>query len=424
MSKEKITLNLDELHAPEVEERLKQQEALTSAQTSTQKAASTPSRLPVEEERPSIWRNTFFNLAIFGLIGGLLAWGCGELVQYFNPNLREQALKAVLASTQLDEAFLKQRSTSNEFTANQLAKAQERIAKNMRHNPWFEVLTSSKLTQQEKEVKKAELIKRDHLKNLLGDVCFYSACGILIALALGMADSISSRNWQGAIVYGGIGALLGLTGGIVVSLFINQLYRAILGDYDPLMNPSMAKQILARALAWGILGLFLSAAPGVVMRNGRKLIFGLIGGFIGGVVGGALYVPIDQNSGPVIARLVGIVAIGVITGVATALVESVAKQGWLKVSKGLIAGKQFIVYRNPTFIGSSPQCEIYLFRDPKVGRRHAALHIGKGGYDIEDLGTGSGTIINGRQIARETLRAGDIIQIGGTNFTFHEKAHN
>jgi hypothetical protein len=51
----------------------------------------------------------------------------------------------------------------------------------------------------------------------------------------------------------------------------------------------------------------------------------------------------------------------------------------------------FLAYRNPTFIGSAPQCEIYLFKDKCVGRRHAAMHIMEGGYDIEDFGTGGMT---------------------------------
>jgi hypothetical protein len=169
----------------------------------------------------------------------------------------------------------------------------------------------------------------------------------------------------------------------------------------------------------------MSAAPGVVMRNTRKLLLGLIGGLAGGVIGGALFDPIHRATGSdVVSRLVAIVSIGVITGVGTALVESIAKQGWLRVVKGLIAGKQFVVYRNPTFIGASPQCEVYLFKDPHVGRRHAAVHVRSSGYEIEDLGTGYGTTINGRLVRRARLRNGDRVQIGDTSFTFQEKARN
>ena len=40
---------------------------------------------------------------------------------------------------------------------------------------------------------------------------------------------------------------------------------------------------LARAAQWGVLGLFLSLGPGVLLRNLKKLSIGLIGGLIGGI---------------------------------------------------------------------------------------------------------------------------------------------
>ena len=425
MSKEKITLNLDELNTPEIDERVRQQEALTKAQAASQKTAAAPSRLPIDddESRGSIWYNTFFNLAIFGLFGGLLAWGCGELVQYLNPDQRTLAVDKMHAREQLQNVYLQHRITESSFQNSLMV-----LDAQGNSNPWYRLLSNPKLTDQDRQAQIKDMLKHDRLRNLLGDICFYSACGVLIALALGMAESVASRNMQSAVVYGGVGALLGLAGGVVVSLFIENLYNYILGGREDQVT-SLGRSIVARSLSWGVLGLFLSAAPGVVMRNGRKLGFGLIGGFIGGAIGGALFDPIGKLTvdaghplgSPVLSRLVAIVAIGVITGVGTALVENAAKQGWLRVIRGLIAGKQFIVYRNPTFIGSSPQCEIYLFKDSKVGRRHAALHISPAGYDIEDLGTGGGTFINGRAIDRARLRGGDQVQIGETCFSFQEK---
>ena len=86
-----------------------------------------------------------------------------------------------------------------------------------------------------------------------------------------------------------------------------------------------------------------------------------------------------------------------------------------------IAGKQFILYRNPTFIGSGPECQIYLFRDPKVGRRHAAVHIVPGGFDLQNLPLGAETKINGKLVERARLHNGDVIQVGNTSFRFQEK---
>jgi hypothetical protein len=140
-----------------------------------------------------------------------------------------------------------------------------------------------------------------------------------------------------------------------------------------------------------------------------------------------LYEPIKNSEwlgGDNAARLpelVAMIAIGLLAGLATGLIEDVAKTGWVKVVQGLIAGKQFILYRNPTFIGAGPDCQIYLFKDPKVGKRHAAIHIVPGGYELEDLPLGTSTLVNGKPVQRTRLKNGDRVQIGGTQLVFMEK---
>ncbi len=163
------------------------------------------------------------------------------------------------------------------------------------------------------------------------------------------------------------------------------------------------------------------------MRNRKRLIVGMFGGLVGGLIGGAVFDPIAQFEGGAehhISRLIGIVSIGLFSGLFTGLIENAAKSGWLRVVAGLIAGKQFVLYRNPTYIGSAPQCQVYLFKDPQVGRRHAAVHIVREGYELEDLPLGGQTFVNGKPVSRARLRAGDRVQIGSTAFVFQEKAHS
>ena len=142
---------------------------------------------------------------------------------------------------------------------------------------------------------------------------------------------------------------------------------------------------------------------------------------MGGAIGGALFDPLERLAGPELSRLVALIAIGAVAGASTGAIENVAKTGWLKVTAGLIAGKQFILYRSPTYIGSSPDCQIYLFRDPRVGRRHAALNLVGGGVELEDLPLGTPTLVNGNAVSRTRLHHGDQIAIGNTTFVFHEK---
>jgi proteasome lid subunit RPN8/RPN11 len=204
-------------------------------------------------------------------------------------------------------------------------------------------------------------------------------------------------------------------------------------DAAPMVPPgepviTMIAQIFARTIGWAILGLFLAIAPGVVLLNMKRLAIGLAGGFIGGFVGGILFDAIaiitpeqDFVEGAFLSRLVAITAIGAIAGLGTGLIELAAKTGWLRVVEGLIAGKQFVIYKNPTYLGSSPQCEIYLFKDPQVSPQHACIHAMPGGYDLEDLQSQTGTRVNGRTISRTRLRNGDRIQIGSTTLLFQEK---
>ena len=120
-------------------------------------------------------------------------------------------------------------------------------------------------------------------------------------------------------------------------------------------------------IEWGVLGLFLAAGPGLLMRNTRKLAIGLAGGLLGGAVGGLLFVPLQKlaetdffssfiSNAESLSRLIGMITIGMVAGVETGVLENVVKSGWFKVTEGIIAGKQFVLYRNPTYIGSSPLC--------------------------------------------------------------------
>ena len=217
-----------------------------------------------------------------------------------------------------------------------------------------------------------------------------------------------------------MGAGVGLVGGVVVSLFVDRLYDLLVGG--PETSAEIGRQMLARGVSWGVLGLFLTAAPGLVLRNTKKLWIGMVGGLVGGIIGGVLFDPLAHSTGSVhVSRLLAIIVIGVVAGVGTGLIENAAKSGWFKVTAGVIAGKQFVLYRNPTYIGSSPQCHIYLFKDPQIGKRHAAIHIVPGGFEIEDLPLGAKTIVNGKPVSRARLRNGDKVSVGATSFNFQEK---
>ena len=157
---------------------------------------------------------------------------------------------------------------------------------------------------------------------------------------------------------------------------------------------------------------------------GLVCVLGLVGGAIGGLLGGILFDPICQLTGSDIpARCVNILGLGIGAAVATALLEEAAKQGWLKVATGVITGKQFILYRNPTVIGSSPKTEIYLFKDTTVAPRHAAIN-GIGGEFLLTALNGATVLLNGQPVKQQRLRNGDQIRVGNTIFLFGSRRMN
>jgi hypothetical protein len=295
-----------------------------------------------------------------------------------------------------------------------------RVRKRGAGNPYFAIYVDKNLTEDQKAAATARQLERDQAKSFVARLLFYGVSGVMIAMLLAMADSVVDRNVNGAIVYGSIGAVLGLAGGLVVALIVNRV-QADVGLTEQVQ--SVPERIATQVICWGALGLFLAAAPGIILRNGKRLLIGMLGGLIGGVIGGLAYVPMQNYSGNEhLSRLIAIVLIGAVAGLACGIIENVVKSGWLKVESGLIAGKQFVLYRNPTFIGAHPMSHIYLFNDPQVGRRHACVHIVGSGYEIEDLPLGTPTYVNGKPVSRQRLRPGDEVQVGRTKFHFQERA--
>ena len=519
---DKITVSYDELNTRKVEQRLKEQDAL--ARNRIYAAMDETVVTPADADPRglgALWRNSIFSLAVFGLIGGLLAWGCGSLLEFKgdtvqdtarrmegvrnfvskisdrpgagsatveevrrwvdgavgagrreskhfalavipkDAELRMKALDAIdstrnIVKAEADKLARKAKSAAtapaNEPLSARQARQRERaaaearlaeqkaeldklqqrrdkeIADGRRDNPDFAVMVDPNLSSDTKQAKlqqmqverdrqMAEIISNENVQAFVGNILAYGVRGIILGICLAIAVPLTENNLPATLINGSVGAALGLLGGVAAAFVTDRIRSSVAGA-----APDSQVQYLATVAIYGVWGLFLTLAPGVVMRNPKKLVIGLTGGLIGGLIGGVLAEPIYKMSEqPRLAELVAMISIGLLAGLATGLIEDVAKTGWLKVSQGFIAGKQFILYRNPTFIGAGPDCQIYLFKDPKVGKRHAAIHIVPGGFELEDLPLGTETLLNGKPARRSRLKNGDRIQVGGTQLVFMEK---
>ncbi|CAA9394222.1 MAG: hypothetical protein AVDCRST_MAG64-1337 [uncultured Phycisphaerae bacterium] len=477
---DKITVTYDDLNTRKVEQRLKEQDALTRnrAYAALDESAVGPAAdAPPPGTLAALWRNGIFALAFFGLVGGLLAWACGALLD-FKADLRADTAERLAgiaqlitvteagnltpdqARTVIDTAIADGSERNPHFalavvrpdaefrrkaldrvtvlaqakvlSADEAKREADKILADGQRNEDFKAMTDPALPDAAKlqklkdqaaarDAAGEQILATENVRSLIGNVLAYGVRGVILGVLLAIAIPVTENNVQAIIINGSVGAALGLIGGVAAAFVTGGIQRLVAGA-----DPESVQHYLATIATWGVLGLFLTLAPGIVMRNPKKLAIGLTGGLIGGLIGGVLFEPLSNLPAladyPRVPELVAMVAIGLLAGLATGLIENAAKTGWLKVVQGLIAGKQFILYRNPTFIGAGPDCQIYLFKDPKVGKRHAAIHIVPGGFEIEDLPLGVDTLLNGKPTKRTRLKNGDRIQIGSTQLVFMEKA--
>lgn len=72
--------------------------------------------------------------------------------------------------------------------------------------------------------------------------------------------------------------------------------------------------------------------------------------------------------------------------------------------------------RSETVIGRDPRCDIVL-TDESASRRHARIHRNAGGYfEIVDLGSQNGILVDDERVEQMTLLDGDTFVVGDTTF--------
>jgi hypothetical protein len=182
-----------------------------------------------------------------------------------------------------------------------------------------------------------------------------------------------------------------------------------------------------RSAAWACIGAALGFGMNLVRSTRPQLRNSVIGGALGGAIGGLFFDPIDRwvttsaFAGSELSRLVGLLAVGLSIGIFVALIERLARDAWLRVRTGPLAGKSFILYKTPTVIGSDPACDVYLYKDAELDARHASLHRVGTVYEIEDMGSRHGTKVGGTPSRRRRLVSGDQIIVGNTILDFEER---
>lgn len=252
-----------------------------------------------------------------------------------------------------------------------------------------------------------------------------------VGLFLGAAEGIMCRNPMRAVVSGTVGLAVGFVGSLIAFIpmamvFGVMSYLSETLQRDPLAPPTgiaLLVFMMARSSGWAVASIPTGMGQGIALREKKVVLNGMIGGVLGGLLGGLLFDPISMiltsaDGQATYSRAVGFVSIGVFVGLFVGLVEGWTKTAWLIMRKGPLAGKQFILFKDTTILGSSPKAEIYLFKDDAIEPRHAVITNRGGRFEIEDKDSPDGTYVNGIPVKRQMLQHGDQIVLGQTVLEF------
>lgn len=260
--------------------------------------------------------------------------------------------------------------------------------------------------------------------DLVGQTALHIALfGGVFAAVFAAWEDARSGLWEAAVRSGLTGLVLGAVGGAisgaVAQLVFEELIENILDD--DFVSFESAEFYLSRGLAWAIFGAGAGLSLGVAKGSSRKALNGAIGGAIGGVLGGIVFHYAALNvEDEAISQLIGLGVVGLGIGIAVGLVEIARRQAWLKIVRGGMLGKEFIVYHQATSIGSAPKCEITLIKDPQVAPFHCRIDDHGGRYSLAAY-EGSQVSINGTPVSSHWLRAGDAVEVGGTTLQYQER---
>jgi hypothetical protein len=229
-------------------------------------------------------------------------------------------------------------------------------------------------------------LAHQHARKTAAGLLLFPLVAGLIGLAIGAADGVVCRLARRAILGGSVGLLVGLIGGFICAFVAGIIYTPLTtwavkdtGDVGGLSPFGFVVQLTGRALAWCVAGMAMGLGQGIALRSKRLLLYGFIGGTIGGLLGGLLFDPIDlillgmDKPSAHWSRLIGFTVIGAGVGCMIGIVERLARDVWLRMIEGPLAGKEFLIFKDIMNIGSSPRSAIYLFNDPNVASHHATL---------------------------------------------------
>ncbi len=247
----------------------------------------------------------------------------------------------------------------------------------------------------------------------LSEIVVGGVIGLCIGLFIGLAEGITRNHPWKALQGGGIGALVGFIGGAVGLPIAEGLYLLLGGT------------IVSSLIGWGLFGAIIGLAVGI--KSSAQVWKSVLGGVLGGVAGGAmLWLIRTRTDNTVLGKAVGLMLLGMLTGIFIALIVWALSRAWLKVLTGKMKGTEFVLdkFKRKGFpsimIGSSALKAEIVLPDPDIAPQHAMLTGQGDSFRLRDIST-TGTFVNDKKIEEVALRDRQKIRMGNTEMEYREK---
>lgn len=107
--------------------------------------------------------------------------------------------------------------------------------------------------------------------------------------------------------------------------------------------------------------------------------------------------------------------------VAQSLGDPAQRHACLVLYNGADPGRRFVIEGTRLVVGRSPDCDAHV-DDPGISRRHAEVQAAGDGFELRDLGSANGTLLNGKRIDMPMpLKDGDLVRLGEVVLKFYDK---
>jgi len=247
----------------------------------------------------------------------------------------------------------------------------------------------------------------------LSEIVVGGLIGLSIGALIGLAEGFFTRNLLQILKSGLFSGGLGFLGGAVGLPVAEGLFQFL------------GAGAWSRAIGWAIFGLLIGGAFGIT--SGNQAWKPALGGGIGGFLGGSILENVrDLITDPLVAKAIGLTALGASIGIFIALIVLLLSRAWLEVISGKMKGSEFVldnfIKKNgpSAFLGSSPLKSDIVLPDPDIAPQHALLKGEDSHFTLKDLSL-SGTFINDKKIEQTKLRVNQVIKIGNTELVYHER---